>query len=365
MKSQALFICYNSINGKNGGSVITKRNLKALKQIFNNIDVIYIKNNKIFKIQIIQEFYKAICNLHGYAGGLLSFKIKYIINMINKKRYDIIFIDSSLYGVLCKKIKYKYPYIPIIVFFHNSEYQFALERIKVDGCIYLPLLYSAYYNERLSLKYADSIIFLNKRDYNITKNKYNIKINNKYYIIPISIEDRFINKNNYNTNYQPYLLFVGSAFFANIEAVRWLIKNIVGKVKYKIIVVGHGMKSIFKNINIENIEIHDYVEDLSEIYAGATCVILPIHYGSGMKVKTCEALMYGKKIIGSVEAFEGYKIDESIMLVCHTIKDYLNAINNLDNRKYYQQARNLYLTNYSDCVVNLKIKNIINRGYSK
>ena len=34
-----------------------------------------------------------------------------------------------------------------------------------------------------------------------------------------------------------------------------------------------------------------------------------VETGSGMKVKTCEALMYGKNILGTDEAFEGYELD--------------------------------------------------------
>ncbi len=37
-------------------------------------------------------------------------------------------------------------------------------------------------------------------------------------------------------------------------------------------------------------------------------IISPIFVGGGMKVKTCEALMYGKNIIGTSESFEGYDI---------------------------------------------------------
>lgn len=39
-------------------------------------------------------------------------------------------------------------------------------------------------------------------------------------------------------------------------------------------------------------------------------MVMPIFSGSGMKVKTAEALMYGKFLIGTKEAFEGYEIDE-------------------------------------------------------
>ena len=39
-------------------------------------------------------------------------------------------------------------------------------------------------------------------------------------------------------------------------------------------------------------------------------MLFPIFEGSGMKLKTCEALMFGKNIIGTPEAFAGYDIDD-------------------------------------------------------
>ncbi|HSF13623.1 MAG TPA: glycosyltransferase, partial [Erythrobacter sp.] len=48
------------------------------------------------------------------------------------------------------------------------------------------------------------------------------------------------------------------------------------------------------------------VDDLSPWYAGAALVIAPILSGSGMKTKVAEALMHGKRVAGTSEAFVGY-----------------------------------------------------------
>ena len=46
-----------------------------------------------------------------------------------------------------------------------------------------------------------------------------------------------------------------------------------------------------------------------------------------MKVKTCEALMYGKNIIGTDETFEGYDIDSyNAGCRCNTAQEYIDAI---------------------------------------
>lgn len=48
---------------------------------------------------------------------------------------------------------------------------------------------------------------------------------------------------------------------------------------------------------------------MAEYIYNADFLIAPIFEGSGMKLKTAEALMYGKTVFGTTEAFEGYDVD--------------------------------------------------------
>lgn len=44
-----------------------------------------------------------------------------------------------------------------------------------------------------------------------------------------------------------------------------------------------------------------------------------------MKTKTAEALMYGKTIIGTKEAFEGYVLDEKAMKLCSNAQEFIDT----------------------------------------
>jgi hypothetical protein len=73
-----------------------------------------------------------------------------------------------------------------------------------------------------------------------------------------------------------------------------------------------------------------------------------------MKVKTCSALMYGKNILGTSEAFEGYTLDfDAIGSKCNTAALFIEAIKNFSKHKqlkYNEYSRNLYKKNYTDSV---------------
>jgi hypothetical protein len=81
-------------------------------------------------------------------------------------------------------------------------------------------------------------------------------------------------------------------------------------------------------------------------------MILPVFAGSGMKIKTCESLMYGKNILGSDESFEGYQIDpERIGGLCNTAEEYIDRIRHLVMSpipKFNSYAREIFLKNHSE-----------------
>lgn len=67
-----------------------------------------------------------------------------------------------------------------------------------------------------------------------------------------------------------------------------------------------------------------------------------------MKVKTAEALMHGKTIVGTKEAFEGYETNTpGIFFECHDKNEFINAINKLLSQKhlYNADSRELFLKN--------------------
>lgn len=260
------------------------------------------------------------------------------------KGYDYVFVCQSTCGRVCKYIKSKYPSIKIITFFHNIERFYASQYLKVSGIKAIPFYIRASVFERMAAKYSNYCIVLNERESNLL---------NKYYgkyadaIMPLSLEDKFQQKDK-ETNKDDELidyLFVGTAFYPNVEGVQWFIDNVIPKVKGGLTVVGKDMReSIFKNLN-DRISIYGFVDDLSDFYRRAKCVVSPIFHGGGMKTKTAEALMYGKLVLGTKEALEGYVIDSDCIVECNTADDYIANLSLMENTEqtYYESSRNNFL----------------------
>ena len=330
-----LFIYHQPLDGSFGGSQGT---LKALEGLKSNFELIKYNCKKK-----PNRFLLMIRNLLGYSADLSFFDCHKVLNILSRNDLNGVFFDFSLHGRLVKKIKQKFPRLKVVVNYHNCEQNYYRDLVKTSGLLYLPLYLSALLNEKLSLRYADYHVLISEQD------KKSLGIKENYCIIPVTLADKFSSKeevNECNIKY-PYILFVGFSAFSNVEAVQFIIEKISPYVSQRFVIVGKGMKSSFPN-EYKNVEIFDFVPSLSTLYKNSVAVISPLFHGSGAKVKVAEALMYGKKIIGTESSFYGYDMKSAAYDICNTQNEFINAIKELNlNKTFYSENRDLFLKFYS------------------
>jgi polysaccharide biosynthesis protein PslH len=341
-----LFICYRDVNDKSyGGSQCTNRNYLSFCELIGseNVEVVDLKFG--LKKSLSQKISKRFNYLFGFKEGLSQKKIKSIRDKSKGKNY--IFIDSSSYGIIAYYLRKGNFNGKIICFFHNVEYKIQLHHLRRNPLSFWRLIVS-YYNEKNAIKHSDEIVALNKRDSDELKRLYgrgDIKI------IPISLIDTFKDKVEEFTSNPPTLLFIGNNWFANIHGLKWFVKNVLPYVNIKLQIIGSGMDKLENEFVHPNIEFMGFVPDLSPALLKADFIVCPIFIGGGMKVKTCEALMYGKNIIGTKEAFEGYEIDYTkVGANCNNKEEFINAIQNycsIKKKKFNEYNRKCFLEKYS------------------
>lgn len=319
-----------------GADQVNLRNQKLFEELFPE-SITYLSPANLKSNNLFRKFYL----------GVTDEFVNIVLEELNKGCYDYMFICHSTLGRLAKKVKGVYPDIKIIMFYHNIEIQYAQEYYKTKGIKALPFYFAVKLWEKQAFKYSDYNITLNRRDSNLLKHFYGKDSDLE---LPTSFDDKFNEQKRVelirNCNEQIDYLFVGVAFFANIQGVQWLIDNVMPKVSGNLYVIGKGMDHVeFKNLN-DRIRIKGFVDDLSFYYYNATCVVSPIFVGGGMKTKTAEALMFGKQIIGTKEAFEGYVIDDSCMCECNTADEFICALER-DHKPLKTASRMLFNTYYS------------------
>lgn len=348
-----------------GGGVITDRNLVICQNIFGK------ENTKLMilpeRIPGIWPTAKSFVN--GYLLGLTSQIESNIIEYLKENLdFKYVFIDNSMLGKLAYSIKKQLSELHIIVFFHNVEIVFFSTFIKTSKRYAHSIgMFSIYSNESKAIRHADSIIALNTRDSYELSTRYGRKAD---LVLPSSVQDKFIPDciQSVEPGAPTSLLFVGSRFFANEEGISWFINKVMPNLhNVHLTIVGKGFEELRDKWEDDKITVVGKCEDLSPYYYQSDIVIAPIFTGSGMKTKTAEALMYGKTIIGSKEAFEGYEIDKNLVGgELNQDYEYINFINNYSSRsgrKFNENSRayfvKLYSINASEDLLKSFLNNII------
>lgn len=359
MSQKVLFIRFEHNGGVlDGGETENLRCFRLLQDIFgkDNVTSFYMrsaKRNLLGKVMAVPLFFM------DYFYGVTPRKLATITRI--SAQYDYVFLSSSLFGIIARHLKGQGYNGKIISHFHNVEklyYSNILPRLYPLRNI---IIRCAEHNDKYAWLYSDKTIVLNERDHQTLRQSYSGQADA---VLPISVADRFQATTDSLglTLSTPRCLFLGSYFPPNVQAVLWFAENVLPYVNIKLKIVGKGMSQLKKERLTGNLEIVSDAPDLIPYFSEADFVVLPIFSGSGMKVKTCEALMHGKNIIATDEAFEGYNIDDQkIGARCNTAEEFITAIKQFSTNpipKFNTYSRKTYLQHFSESATSNIFRNL-------
>ncbi|MDW3211694.1 MAG: glycosyltransferase [Reichenbachiella sp.] len=220
--------------------------------------------------------------------------------------------------------------------------------------IALPLESCSSTDERKALLRANAVIAIqnNDKDYfkKLTQGKVPVATVGYLY------EHRQVNLNELQFNNT--LLFFATATSWNISAYNTILTEILPKLKeqnieFHTIVAGSITKHIIPK---EEIEYIPYVENIQELYDRADLIINPTSFGTGLKIKSIEALKYNKLVVAHRHAFLGVEqVEQAVSLASNSkemsqaIIELLSSVSTRDrlragianfNQSYYQQNLN-------------------------
>lgn len=229
----------------------------------------------------------------------------------------LLFVDQSMYALACRSLHTLAPRVKIAVLFHNIERRFYLERAlrarRPHNFLLVPGIARA---ERLAVRRAHLAIVLSDRDSRGLQAEYGRPAD---LVLPPGLEDRGparpVAADRAEVPGAPArMLFAGSAFPPNVEGVRWFIRQVLPRVEGTLTVAGRGFEEYRTEFESDRVHVPGGVPDLRPYYQEADLVVSPIFWGSGIKMKTAEAFMYGLPLVGSAEALEGYDADRALAL---------------------------------------------------
>lgn len=140
------------------------------------------------------------------------------------------------------------------------------------------------------------------------------------------------------------ILFLGSYYVVNREGVKHFIREILPLVKEqcpdcKFQLAGSICNHIPDSTEYEKL---GYVESVEETYKNARLVINPVHVGTGLNIKTIEAVSMAKPLVSHEVGVRGLCTDKPFALVAEDNKAYADAIITLlkDDEKAMELSQN-------------------------
>jgi glycosyltransferase involved in cell wall biosynthesis len=257
--------------------------------------------------------------LHGHIDGIDDDSIAAINRIISERGVGRVFLDGSNLGALARAIRRERPRVRIITFCHNVETSFFLGALRYSRTPRATaILLTHAMAERAAVRSSDVLICLSHRDGRIMR-----RIHGRApdIVLPLAITDSYRSAQHVSdVPVTPYALFVGGGFYANIDGIRWYLRKVAADSGLQTVIVGRGLDGLSDLCRgRSDVLLVGEVDDLAPWYRAAHVVIAPILSGSGMKTKVAEALMHGKHVIGTPEAFSGY--DDAIGATAFMGKD--------------------------------------------
>lgn len=348
----ALFVAPFLTDPDSGGGLVSRMNLACLRHAVPRVEALALSRTPSREgFTSIGNpggpWATALCNLALLAGRLTPAALLRVMRHIRASRPDVVFLDSSSLGWIALLTRWLVPETKVICFFHNVEFDFQRERSRAEGRRYLLSAAAEYVNEWLNVRSAHSLLTLTDEDAQRVTGLYG---RGPDHLWPVCLSDTREEAELPGPELRDNaVLFVGSGFFANREAVAFLLDQVAPALAKRgdtrITIAGSGFSRAEWQGDIPaNVDLLGRVPDLTTCYRKARAFVVPVFSGAGMKVKVAEALMYGLPVIGSPLALRGYveKHRETPHLIeAVTPESFVQAIEAISNasRSLYTSAR--------------------------
>ena len=340
---------------------------QALKDIYGEESVIYID----FNFSMPPKNEKNYICYGKYSGRVERLKrviqrntmiinneiINNLCNIVKDENIDIIFSEESTLGAFYKQVKKTKKDVKIITFYHDIGADLFRQWRKQPGLLNKIENSLSIYQEKMCVKYGDYNWVFHQADFNKFNKFYGFDPDVMIPLaspVPAAIK-RIQDKEDIQSDKVKKLLFVGSSYYPNVIGIRWFVKNVLPELdkNIQLIIVGRGLEFLKKEFQDSRVNVVGTVETPVPYYLDADIFIAPLFDGGGMKVKSIEAISYGKCFVGTEESLHGFweefsdSVRNKFIYKVNTKEEWIAIINKLATQDTYKFNKTVFNDFYS------------------
>lgn len=286
---------------------------------------------------------KLFCNYSWKVDDWYPMGLKHYVNLLHKKiQFDSVIVNYVyLSKVLCglniqKKILYTHDSFTNKFLRVGREADFSIAPSEESkGLLRCDTILSIQENETVLFKY--------------------LAPKQKIYTTFAFFENNFLQLTGNNK-----LLFFSGLNPYNINGIVSFIENVMVKI-HRInsdceLYIGGKICQVLSSLKMPSfVKLLGLFDNPQDFYSLGDIVINPVYQGSGLKIKTFEALSFGRITITSEHSSEGiFDRHESPIMIAHDAKDYINYIerlNSLEERVLIQKSIVQYMEKFQNYVI--------------
>lgn len=340
---------------------------QALKDIYGEENVIYID----FNFSMPPKNEKNYICYGKYSGRVERLKrviqrntmiinneiINNLCNIVKAENIDIIFSEESTLGAFYKQVKKTKKDVKIITFYHDIGADLFRQWRKQPGLLNKIENSLSIYQEKMCVKYGDYNWVFHQADFNKFNKFYGFDPDVMIPLaspVPAAIK-QIQDKEDIQSDKVKKLLFVGSSYYPNVIGIRWFVKNVLPELdkNIQLIIVGRGLEFLKKEFQDSRVNVVGTVETPVPYYLDADIFIAPLFDGGGMKVKSIEAISYGKCFVGTEESLHGFweefsdSVRNKFIYKVNTKEEWIAIINKLATQDTYKFNKTVFNDFYS------------------
>lgn len=335
---------------------------QALKDIYGEDNVIYVdfnfsmppKNEKNYicygKYSGRVERLKRV--IQGNTMIISNEIINNLCGIVKKENVDIIFSEESTLGTFYKQVKKVKKDVKIITFYHDVGADLFRQWRRQPGFLNKIENSLSIYQEKMCVKYGDYNWVFHQEDFDKFVRFYGVAPDVMIPLaspIPVAING-IEDKEDLSTDKIRKILFVGSSYYPNVIGIRWFVENVLPELNENIqlIIVGRGLEFLKNEFQDSRINIVGTVETPVPYYLDADIFIAPLFDGGGMKVKSIEAISYGKCFVGTEESLHGFwevlsdSVKNKFIYKINTKEEWVKILNKLVIQDIYKFNKEVF-----------------------